>query len=43
MHEEVRDAAHLHGVVTYFTSVNVELISIAQPSRSTHHEWKTNS
>jgi len=26
---EVRDAAHLHGVVAHLTSVNVELISIA--------------
>lgn len=26
---EIRDAAHLHGVVAHLTSVNVELISIA--------------
>jgi hypothetical protein len=26
---EVRDGAHLHGVVAHLTSVNVELISIA--------------
>jgi hypothetical protein len=26
---EVRDAAHLHGVVAHLTSVNAELISIA--------------
>jgi hypothetical protein len=25
---EVRDAAHLHGVVAHMTSVNVELVSI---------------
>ena len=25
---EIRDAAHLHGVVAHLTSVNVELISI---------------
>jgi hypothetical protein len=40
---EVRDAAHLHGVVTYLTSVNVELISIAPLPTSTQHEWNTNS
>jgi hypothetical protein len=52
---EVRDPAHLHGVVTYLTSVNAELISIAplvtaiqpavQPATQTraHHEWNTNS
>jgi hypothetical protein len=26
---EIRDAAHLHGVVAHLTSVNLELISIA--------------
>jgi hypothetical protein len=26
---EIRDAAHLHGVVAHLTAVNVELISIA--------------
>ncbi len=26
---EIRDAAHLHGVVAHLTSVNAELISIA--------------
>jgi hypothetical protein len=29
----VRDAAHLHGVVSHLTSVNVELISIAPVDR----------
>ena len=29
----VRDAAHLHGVVSHLTSVNVELISIAPIGR----------
>ena len=48
---EVRDPAHLHGVVAYLTSVNAELISIAplataiqRPSQTpTQHEWNTNS
>ena len=30
---EVRDAAHLHGVVAHLTSVNVELISIVPAHR----------
>ena len=30
----VRDAAHLHGVVSHLTSVNVELISIVPVDRS---------
>jgi hypothetical protein len=34
---EVRDAAHLHGVVTHLTSVGVELISITpRPPVSPH-------
>ena len=40
---ELRDAAHLHGVVTHLTSLNVELISIAPLPSSTQHEWITNS
>jgi len=51
---EVRDAAHLHGVVAHLTSVNAELISIAPllpppaappptDPASTQHEWTTNS
>jgi hypothetical protein len=40
---EVRDAAHLHGVVTYLTSVSVELISIAPVPTSQPHEWNSNS
>jgi hypothetical protein len=51
---EVRDAAHLHGVVSHLTSVNVELVSIAQVDRSgieatvlghtrTPNEWSTHS
>ena len=32
---EVRDAAHLHGVVAHLTSVNAELISIAPLDRAT--------
>lgn len=42
---EVRDAAHLHGVVAHLTSVNVELVSIAAVtnSNSTHHERSTTS
>ncbi len=50
----VRDAAHLHGVVSHLTSVNVELISIKPVDlpvvgRSlpefipTQTEWSTNS
>ncbi len=41
---EIRDAAHLHGVVTHLTSVSAELISVApvaQPTRTptlTRHE-----
>jgi hypothetical protein len=49
----VRDAAHLHGVVSHLTSVNVELISIVPVDRAvvgrslpdvipTLHEWSTN-
>lgn len=44
---EVRDAAHLHGVVAHLTSVNAELISIAPLLTTnptpTQHEWNTNS
>ena len=51
---QVRDAAHLHGVVAHLTSVNAELISIAPvvpPTAAplpinptpTQHEWTTNS
>ena len=41
---EVRDPAHLHGVVTYLTSVNAELISIAPHLTSTtNSEWNTTS
>jgi hypothetical protein len=48
---EVRDAAHLHGVVAHLTSVNAELISISPVATgplsthlsSTQHEWTTNS
>ncbi len=50
---EVRDAAHLHGVVAHLTSVNAELISIAPllplaaplptDPTSTQHEWTNNS
>ena len=31
---EIRDPAHLHGVVAHLTSVNAELISIAQTAWS---------
>jgi hypothetical protein len=34
---EVRDAAHLHGVVAHLTSVNVELISIAPVAAPISH------
>ena len=40
---EVRDAAHLHGVVVYLTSLNAGLISIAPLSTSTNNEWNTTS
>ncbi|HSB88316.1 MAG TPA: hypothetical protein VLD86_18515 [Ilumatobacteraceae bacterium] len=46
---EVRDAAHLHGVVTHLTSVNVELVSIAPLApihahlHTTNNEWTTPS
>jgi hypothetical protein len=46
---EVRDAAHLHGVVAHLTSVNVELISIAPIAaplpglQTTHNESSNNS
>ena len=32
---EIRDAAHLHGVMAHLTSVNVELISITPVTEST--------
>lgn len=32
---EIRDAAHLHGVVAHLTSVSVELISITPINQST--------
>lgn len=41
---EIRDGAHLHGVVSHLTSVSVELISVAPTgqvsnrSTSTRHE-----
>lgn len=41
---EIRDAAHLHGVVAHLTAVNVELISVApvtpsiEPTTTTPHE-----
>jgi hypothetical protein len=38
---EVRDAAHLHGVVAHMTSVNVELVSIVPIDRlddQLHHQ-----
>lgn len=46
---EVRDGAHLHGVVAHLTSVNVELISIGPlavvpavpPHRPHHHGTST--
>jgi hypothetical protein len=47
---EVRDAAHLHGVVAHLTSVNAELISIAPLAAqlatappTTHNETSNNS
>ena len=44
---EVRDAAHLHGVVAHLTAVNVELVSIVPLTPATppevhpevHPEW----
>jgi hypothetical protein len=33
---QVRDAAHLHGVVAHLTSVNAELISIAPLNESSN-------
>jgi len=41
---EVRDAAHLHGVVAHLTSVNVELISIAPllPTINTNNGMSNN-
>lgn len=51
---EIRDAAHLNGVVAHLTSVNADLISIAPRNPSgaaslptslipNQHEWSTNS
>jgi hypothetical protein len=40
---EVRDAAHLHGVVAHLTSVNAQLISIAPLLTSTRNEWNITS
>jgi hypothetical protein len=40
---EVRDAAHLHGVVAHLTSVNAQLISIAPLLTSTQNEWNITS
>jgi hypothetical protein len=45
---EIRDAAHLHGVVAHLTSVNLELISITpstKPSTQapTHNELSVKS
>jgi len=40
---EVRDAAHLHGVVAHLTSVNAELISITPLHQPNQHEWNITS
>jgi len=40
---EVRDAAHLHGVVAHLTSVNAELISIAPLNQPNQQEWTITS